>query len=157
MLGDMFVGASLTIAEPRPRAWRAKNGDGASLTIAEPRPRAWRAKNGDKKMAKESQGRRTNAPPTTKKRPRRSAGARGPQAPEGWQNRLREQSHNLARAIEMLEQAISMMSEPRAIALTRAECLRGAGLLTLLAASELLVVAGWFEADHAVSAGTLQR
>lgn len=86
-----------------------------------------------------------------------SAAARVPKVPEGWHSRLREQSHNLARAIEMLEQAMAMMSEPKTISLTRAECLRGAGLLTLLAASELLVVAGWFEADHAVAAGTLQR
>ncbi|HET7543783.1 MAG TPA: hypothetical protein VFK05_28120 [Polyangiaceae bacterium] len=80
-----------------------------------------------------------------------------PQLPEGWPGRLREQSHNLARALELLEQAMAMMSEPKPSSLTRAECLRGAGLLTLLAASELLVVAGWFEADHTVSAGTLQR
>lgn len=86
-----------------------------------------------------------------------AAAARVPRLPEGWQSRLREQSHNLARAIEMLEQAMAMMSEPKTISLTRAECLRGAGLLTLLAASELLVVAGWFEADHAVTAGTLPR
>ena len=52
---------------------------------------------------------------------------------------------------------MAMMSEPKPSSLTRAECLRGAGVLTLLAASELLVVAGWFEADHTVSAGTLQR
>ena len=75
--------------------------------------------------------------------------------PEGWPRRLREQSHNLARAIEMLEQAVAMMSEPRANTLARAECLRGAGLITMLAASELLVVAGWLEADQAVKAGTL--
>ena len=86
-----------------------------------------------------------------------SAAARVPKVPEGWHSRLREQSHNLARAIEMLEQAMAMMSEPKTLSLTRAECLRGAGLLTLLAASELLVVAGWFEADHAVAAGTLPR
>lgn len=86
-----------------------------------------------------------------------AAAARGPKVPEGWHSRLREQSHNLARAIEMLEQAMAMMSEPKTLSLTRAECLRGAGLLTLLAASELLVVAGWFEADHAVAAGTLPR
>lgn len=48
-----------------------------------------------------------------------------------------------------------MMSEPKENALARAECLRGAGLLTLLAASEVLVVAGWYEAEQAVSAGTL--
>jgi len=59
--------------------------------------------------------------------------------------------------MEMLEQALAMMSEPKSLSLTRAECLRGAGLLTLLAASELLVVAGWFEADHAVTGGTLSR
>ncbi|HEX3773607.1 MAG TPA: hypothetical protein VHV51_04030 [Polyangiaceae bacterium] len=76
--------------------------------------------------------------------------------PEGWQRRLREQSHNLARALEMLEQAMGMMSEPRSHSLARAECLRGAGLLTLVAAAELLVVAGWYEADQAVSAGALE-
>ncbi|MET0794233.1 MAG: hypothetical protein ABW061_22110, partial [Polyangiaceae bacterium] len=127
-----------------------------SLTVAEPRPRAWRQRGGDKKVAKDTRDRGTSKRSAPKKRPgsRAAAAARDP---EGWQSRLREQSHNLARAIEMLEQALGMMSEPRAISLTRAECLRGAGLLTLLAASELLVVAGWFEADHAVSAGTLPR
>jgi hypothetical protein len=129
--------------------------------VAEPRPRAWRQRTGDKRVAKEPRGRTTStqsAPPPAKKRPgRRAAGARVPHPPEGWHSRLREQSHNLARAIEMLEQAMAMMSEPKTLSLTRAECLRGAGLLTLLAASELLVVAGWFEADHAVTAGTLPR
>lgn len=129
-----------------------------SLTVAEPRPRAWNS-GGRRKVIKETRSRSTTAPPAAKKRPARRATSVGqaPQAPDGWQNRLREQSHNLARAIEMLEQALAMMSESRAMSLSRAECLRGAGLLTLLAASELLVVAGWFEADHAVSAGTLQR
>ncbi|HEY4105789.1 MAG TPA: hypothetical protein VGM44_17940 [Polyangiaceae bacterium] len=77
--------------------------------------------------------------------------------PEGWQRRLREQAHNLARALEMLEQAMAMTSEPKSHSLARAECLRGAGLLTLVAAAELLVVAGWYEADQAVSAGVLER
>jgi hypothetical protein len=76
--------------------------------------------------------------------------------PEGWQRRIRQQSHNLARAIEMLEQSMAMATEPRATPLARAECLRGAGLLILLAAAELLVVAGWFEADQAVKGGTLE-
>lgn len=133
----------------------------ASLVVAEPRPRPWHQR-GDRKVAKEPRGRSAAtqpAAPRSKKRPGRrvTPTARVPQLPEGWHGRLREQSHNLARAIEMLEQAMSMMSEPKSVSLTRAECLRGAGLLTLLAASELLVVAGWFEADHAVSAGTLQR
>jgi hypothetical protein len=128
--------------------------------VAEPRPRVWRQRSGDRDVSKEPRARSTStAPPASKKRSgRRVAGAAGvPSLPEGWQSRLREQSHNLARAVEMLEQAMAMMSEPKAISLTRAECLRGAGLLTLLAASELLVVAGWFEADHAVAAGTLKR
>jgi len=90
---------------------------------------------------------------------KRGAHAAEPEAqtalPDGWQRRVREQSHNLARAIEMLEQAIAMMSEPKAHSLARAECLRGAGLLTLVAAAELLVVAGWFEADQAVRGGAL--
>jgi hypothetical protein len=132
----------------------------ASLIVAEPRPRVWRQRSGDKGVTKEPRARSAStAPPASKKRSgrRAPAAARVPPLPEGWQSRLREQSHNLARAVEMLEQAMTMMSEPKAISLTRAECLRGAGLLTLLAASELLVVAGWFEADHAVTAGTLQR
>jgi len=130
------------------------------LILAEPRPRAWRQRSGDKKVAKSTRGRRESPPPLlpplAKKRANRRAAA-VPQPPEGWCTRLREQSHNLARAVELLEQAMAMMSEPKASSLTRAECLRGAGLLTLLAASELLVVAGWFEADHTVSAGTLPR
>jgi|SRR6478735_9056489 len=133
----------------------------ASLTVAEPRPPAWRARSGNRKVAKDSRARSVTASSVaagSKKRGgRRSTAARIPELPEGWQSRLREQSHNLARAVELLEQAMSMMSEPKSISLTRAECLRGAGLLTLLAASELLVVAGWFEADHAVSGGTVQR
>ncbi|HEY3253897.1 MAG TPA: hypothetical protein VGJ91_08125 [Polyangiaceae bacterium] len=135
----------------------------ASLIVAEPRPRAWRQHSGDKKVAKAPRGRSASTPPATPSPSKKRAGrrvtsaARVPRIPEGWQSRLREQSHNLARAIEMLEQAMAMMNEPKTISLTRAECLRGAGLLTLLAASELLVVAGWFEADHAVSAGTLPR
>jgi hypothetical protein len=129
-----------------------------SLMVAEPRPRAWRQRSGDRSVTKDPRARSASAN-ASKKRPvrRAAAAARVPQLPEGWQSRLREQSHNLARAIEMLEQAMAMMSEPKVISLTRAESLRGAGLLTLLAASELLVVAGWFEADHAVTAGTLQR
>jgi hypothetical protein len=69
--------------------------------------------------------------------------------------RLREQSHNLARAVEMLEQALAMIDEPRSHALARAQSLRGAGLITLMAAAELLVVAGWFESDQVVGGGTL--
>lgn len=136
----------------------------ASLTVAEPRPRAWRSQSGNKKVAKAPPRAKSTHPSPVpgfaKKRPGRrvAPAARVPQQlPEGWHARLREQSHNLARALELLEQAMAMMSEPKAISLTRAESLRGAGLLTLLAASELLVVAGWFEADHAVGAGTLQR
>jgi len=134
----------------------------ASLTVAETRPRAWRSRSGNKKVAKVSRPPSTSpasVPSLAKKRPGRrvAPSARNPQLPEGWHARLREQSHNLARALELLEQAMAMMSEPKTVSLTRAESLRGAGLLTLLAASELLVVAWWFEADHAVSAGTLQR
>lgn len=134
----------------------------ASLTVAEPRPRAWRSHSGNKKVAKVSRTQGTPAPPApalVKKRAARrvAAATRPSQLPEGWHARVREQSHNLARALELLEQAMTMMNEPKSVSLTRAESLRGAGLLTLLAASELLVVAGWFEADHAVTAGTLQR
>lgn len=77
-----------------------------------------------------------------------------PARPDGWEERLREQSRNLGRAIEMLEQALAMVSEPRAHALARAQCLRGAGLITLIAASEILVMAGWHEADQAVQGGS---
>lgn len=133
----------------------------ASLTVAEPRPPAWRSPSSNRKVAKASRARsQTTSPsPPPKKRAGRRTGppAQVPPLPEGWHGRLREQSHNLARALELLEQAMSMMSEPKSVSLSRAESLRGAGLLTLLAASELLVVAGWFEADHAVTAGTLQR
>jgi hypothetical protein len=54
----------------------------------------------------------------------------------------------------MLEQALSMLAEPRAEPLARAQCLRGASLIALIAASELLVVAGWYEAEQAVVGGT---
>jgi len=131
-----------------------------SLMVAEPRPRAWRPRT--KNVAKGSRAKAASTPPArslSKKRAGRRVAAptRAAQVPDGWHGRLREQSHNLARALELLEQAMAMMNEPKSLSLTRAECLRGAGLLTLLAASELLVVAGWFEADHAVTAGTLPR
>jgi hypothetical protein len=89
------------------------------------------------------------APPRRQDRP--------PEEPDGWKERVRVQSQNLGRAIEMLEQALSMLSEPRPHALARAQCLRGAGLITLIAASELLVMAGWHEADQAVQGGTRTR
>ncbi|HET9930925.1 MAG TPA: hypothetical protein VFQ35_09570, partial [Polyangiaceae bacterium] len=85
---------------------------------------------------------------------RRRATAAAPAQPEGWEERVREQSRNLGRAIEMLEQALVLLSEPRTHALARAQCLRGAGLITLIAASELLVMAGWHEADQAVQGGS---
>lgn len=47
-----------------------------------------------------------------------------------------------------------MLDEPRSEPLARAQCLRGAGLIALIAASELLVVAGWYEAEQAVVGGT---
>src|SRR6478609_4520944 len=133
----------------------------ASLTVAEPRPSAWRSRS-NSKVTKDSRARSPSAPSApslSKKRASRRVApvAPVPPLPEGWHGRLREQSHNLARALELLEQAMTMSSEPKSTSLSRAESLRGAGLLTLLAASELLVVAGWFEADHAVSGGTLQR
>ena len=85
--------------------------------------------------------------------PRRHARA-APPLPDGWEARLREQGRNLARAVEMLEQALTMLAEPRAEALARAQCLRGAGLIALIAASELLVVAGFHEAEQVVIGGT---
>jgi hypothetical protein len=54
----------------------------------------------------------------------------------------------------MLEQALSMLQEPRSEPFARAQCLRAAGLIALVAASELLIVAGWYEAEQAVSGGT---
>jgi hypothetical protein len=130
------------------------------LVIFEPRPRRWgkagaaRAKVGNEARRSKSHAR---VVPRKKRVPRVAQGVEHASQPEGWQRRLREQAHNLARAIEMLEQAIAMMGEPKSHSLARAECLRGAGLLTMVAAAELLVVAGWFEADQAVRAGTLER
>lgn len=57
----------------------------------------------------------------------------------------------------MLEQALLMLEQPRSDVASRAQCVRGAGLITLVAASELLVVAGWYEADRAVEAGVVER
>src|SRR5438046_9804033 len=97
----------------------------ASLTVAEPRPRAWRARRGNKKVAKDTRAKPASTPsaPQLKKRAGRrvAAAAQVPHLPEGWHARLREQSHNLARAVELLEQAMAMMSEPKAVSLTRAE------------------------------------
>ena len=133
------------------------------LVVSERRPRAWGTRGAGDRAAVVSDNRQTRtkraAVSSSKKRAaRRVAAEVGPKSqPEGWHRRLREQSHNLERAIEMLEQAVAMMSEPRPSTLARAECLRGAGLITMLAASELLVVAGWLEADQAVKAGTLEQ
>jgi hypothetical protein len=120
------------------------------LEVSERRPRSWGARAAHDKATVPSEHRRKK----TKRLSPKPAAERF--QPEGWHRRLRTQTQNLARAIEMLEQAVAMMSEPRDSTLARAECLRGAGLITLLAASELLVVAGWFEADQAVQAGTLE-
>ena len=142
MVPSMFTEALLVVREPRPVGPNRRRA----------RPKAEMAPGSRRSRARPSA-------PSAKKasagRARASAGAAS--TPEGWSSRLREQSHHLARAIEMLEQARTLMTEPRAHSLARAECLRGAGLLTLLAASELLVVAGWFEADQAVSGGTIDR
>jgi hypothetical protein len=67
---------------------------------------------------------------------------------------LREQARSSSRALELLEQALSMVREPRSDPLARSQCLRGAGLIALIAASELLIVAGWYEAEQAVAGGT---
>lgn len=128
--------------------------------VREPRPSSRKPQGARTRVKVAGKARRSQAgpaaPPAKKTEGRHSRTSANPgSAPESWPRRLREQSHNLARAIEMLEQALTLMAEPRAHSLARAECLRGAGLLTLLAASELLVVAGWFEADQAVSGGTL--
>ena len=140
----MLVETRLTVSERRPRAWGTHAGSARAPVATGNRPQKVKP---------------AAAAVAAKKRVRGRVSAAGaePSPPEGWHRRLREQSHNLTRAIEMLEQAVAMMSEPRHGTLARAECLRGAGLITLLAASELLVVAGWLEADQAVKAGTLER
>ena len=141
MLGVMLIDTPLLVRQPRPRAWAKGNvGRQAKAAPAGGRPAARAPTPAAAKGA--SRGKR----PPSYKAP----------LPDGWQRRLREQSHNLARAIQMLEQAAAMISEPKSNPLAQAECLRGAGLLTLVAASELLVVAGWFEADQAVNGGTLE-
>jgi hypothetical protein len=89
--------------------------------------------------------------PAARRQRRRQA---APRVPEGWNARLREQSHNLASATAMLEQALGMLNEPRTLPLARAQCLRGAALIALVAASELLTVAGWYEAENTVVGGT---
>lgn len=50
-----------------------------------------------------------------------------------------------------------MLEQPPRDVSSRAQCVRGAGLITLVAASELLVVAGWYEADSAVAGGIVER
>jgi len=132
----MFTDPVLMISDRRPRVWANRS------ARAEPRVSAESRKQAPAVSPKKAPRRPTSAPPA-------------PSLPEGWQRRLREQSNNVARALEMLEQAAAMMNEPRAHALARAECLRGAGLITLLAAAELLVIAGWFEADQAVTGGSV--
>ena len=148
----MFAELVLGVSERRPRAWGARGANEKATVASSGRvSRVGRA--GPAKSAK----RAVPAPPKKHAGVRSSAVAAGAHPePDGWQRRLREQSHNLTRAIEMLEQAVVMMSEPREGTLARAESLRGAGLITMLAAAELLVIAGWFEADQAVKAGTLK-
>lgn len=135
----MFIETSLLVRQPRPQPWSK----GSVSTRSKPAERR-------------APARATQQPSPGKSNSRRKPSAGAASAPpEGWARRLREQSHNLARAVQMLEQALSMVGEPKSNPLAQAECLRGAGLLTLVAASELLVVAGWFEADQAVNGGTL--
>jgi len=138
----MFIETPLLVRQPRPRAW-AKGSVGGRTNKGGPASAEARPRPGVSAQAKRAN--RRKRPPSTKA-----------PLPDGWVRRLREQSHNLARAIQMLEQAATMISEPKSNPLAQAECLRGAGLLTLVAASELLVVAGWFEADQAVNGGTLE-
>lgn len=128
----------LVVSERRPRPWGTRRATERSAVATDVRRRAKRATLTSKK--------------TTSRRT--ASDARAPE-PEGWQRRVREQSHNLARAVEMLEQAVGMMNESRAEAPARAESLRAAALITMLSAAELLVIAGWFEADQAVKGGTL--
>ena len=145
----MFAELVLGVSERRPRAWGARGANNKATVASSSRV----SRVGPAKSAK----RAVPAPPKKHAGVRSSAVAAGAHPePDGWQRRLREQSHNLTRAIEMLEQAVAMMSEPREGTLARAESLRGAGLITMLAAAELLVIAGWFEADQAVKAGTLK-
>ena len=144
----MFAELVLGVSERRPRAWGARGANNKAPVASGGRVgRAGRVK---------SAKRAVPAPPKKHAGVRASTAAGAHPEPDGWQRRLREQSHNLTRAIEMLEQAGAMRSEPREGTLARAESLRGAGLITMLAAAELLVIAGWFEADQAVKAGTLK-
>ena len=145
-MSRMFTEAPLEVSERRPRKWGARKANDVA-TVANEKRQA-RPKRASAVAPSAAQRKHVG--------PRRSTAVEPRSEPEGWQRRLREQAHNLARAIEMLEQAVAMMSEPREGTLARAECLRGAGIITMLAASELLVVAGWFEADQAVKAGTLE-
>jgi hypothetical protein len=70
---------------------------------------------------------------------------------------LKQQTHSLARAVELLEQATTMAREPRTYAISRAQGLRASALIAMVASAELLVAAGWFEADDAVGAGSVER
>jgi hypothetical protein len=133
----MLADAPLLLAEPRSPARRAAAPVSSEQVEVSSRPAKSRAY---RKRAHAAPGRRSRGSP--------------PPAPEGWAARLREQGRNLSRAIEMLEQALGMLDLPPEHSLARAQCLRGAGLITLIAASELLLVAGWYEAQQAVEAGT---
>jgi hypothetical protein len=140
MVGPVLADAPLLVAEPPPSGGTGRRpvveARGQSEVSTRPhKPRAYRKRSKPAAAAVRSR-------------------SRPPQAPEGWAGRIREQGQNLARAIELLEQALGMLEIPRDHALARAQCLRGAGLLTLIAASELLLVAGWYEAEQAVEGGT---
>lgn len=123
------------VSQPRPRYARANPLGGTVTTRSAP---ATEAKPAPRKKPPRRQRRHTSAP----------------RVPDGWHARLREQTHNLANATAMLEQALGMLNEPRALPLARAQCLRGAALIALVAASELLTVAGWYEAENTVIGGT---
>ena len=129
------------------------------MVVCESRRRSWAPPGSSRGADVKTESRRKKPAARAVAAQKRAARPPAPKAdaavPEGWHRRVREQAHNLARAVEMLEQAIAMMSEPKSHSLARAECLRGAGLLTLVAAAELLVVAGWFEADQAVRGGVV--
>jgi hypothetical protein len=71
---------------------------------------------------------------------------------DGWLADLRCQEKQASRAILLLEHAVETLqgsSEPNEERMAKAQRFRGAAVVTLSAALELLVTCGWLEGAHA--------
>jgi hypothetical protein len=125
--------------------------ESAVLFVCDQRRRSWGKADVPKVRAKSARPARQRAAQSARR------AASSAERPEGWSVRLKQQAHSLARAVELLEQAATMAREPPSSTVSRAQSLRASALIAMVASAELLVAAGWYEADDAVAAGSVER